>query len=242
MGEDIAQPGGSFKATEGLLEEFGPIRVRDTPISEMGFTGAAVGGAVMGMHPVVEIMFMEFLGVALDQVVTEAAKFRYLSNGRISVPLILRATVGAGLGFGCQHSQTLENWLAATPGLSVVVPSDPQTAYSLLRAAVRDPDPVVVLGTARPVRVAGRSPNGRRRNRPAAGGTDRQAGHRGHHRGVGRHRAGRARGHEARRRKRGGHRPADPVSVGRTDGAGVRSSHRPARRRVRGAEVRRLGA
>jgi len=145
MGEDIAQPGGSFKATEGLLEEFGPIRVRDTPISEMGFTGAAVGAAVMGMHPVVEIMFMEFLGVALDQVVTEAAKFRYLSNGRISVPLTLRATVGAGLGFGCQHSQTLENWLAATPGLSVVVPSDPQTAYSLLRAAVRDPDPVVVL-------------------------------------------------------------------------------------------------
>lgn len=145
MGEDIAAAGGPFKTTDGLLEEFGPLRVRDTPISEMGFTGAAVGASAMGLRPVVEIMFVEFLGVALDALVTEAAKFRYLSNGQVTCPMVVRASVGSGLGFGCQHSQTLENWVSATPGLKVVSPSDPQTAYGLMRAAVRDPDPVVVL-------------------------------------------------------------------------------------------------
>lgn len=145
MGEDIAAAGGPFKTSDGLLEEFGPLRVRDTPISEMGFTGAAVGASAMGLRPVVEIMFVEFLGVALDALVTEAAKFRYLSNGRVTCPMVVRASVGSGLGFGCQHSQTLENWVSATPGLKVVSPSDPQTAYGLMRAAVRDPDPVIVL-------------------------------------------------------------------------------------------------
>jgi acetoin:2,6-dichlorophenolindophenol oxidoreductase subunit beta len=145
FGEDVAAAEGPFKTSEGLLEEFGPLRVRDTPISEMGFVGAAVGAAAVGMRPVAEIMFMEFLGVALDQLVTEAAKFRYLSNGRVTVPLVVRASTGSGLGFGTQHSQTLENWLAATPGLKVAVPSDAQTAYGLLRSAIRDPDPVVVL-------------------------------------------------------------------------------------------------
>jgi acetoin:2,6-dichlorophenolindophenol oxidoreductase subunit beta len=145
MGEDVAVAGGPFKTSDGLLEEFGPLRVRDTPISEMGFTGAAVGAATVGMRPVVEIMFMEFLGVALDMVVTEAAKFRYLSGGRVTVPMVVRASVGSGLGFGMQHSQTLENWLAATPGLCVVVPSDAQSAYSLTRAAIRTDGPVVVL-------------------------------------------------------------------------------------------------
>ena len=145
MGEDIAAAGGPFKTSDGLLEEFGPLRVRDTPISEMGFTGAAVGASAMGLRPVVEIMFVEFLGVALDALVTEAAKFRYLSNGQVTCPMVVRASVGSGLGFGCQHSQTLENWVSATPGLKVVSPSDPQTAYGLMRAAVRDPDPVIVL-------------------------------------------------------------------------------------------------
>ena len=110
FGEDIAEAEGPFKTTEGLLEEFGPVRVRDTPISEMAFTGAAVGAATMGMKPVIEIMFIEFLGVALDQLVTEGAKMRYLSNGQLSVPMVVRASVGGGLGFGGQHSQTLENW------------------------------------------------------------------------------------------------------------------------------------
>ena len=145
FGEDVAEAEGPFKTSEGLLAEFGPLRIRDTPISEMGFTGAAVGAAIMGMKPVVEIMFMEFLGVALDQLVTEAAKMRYLSNGKLSVPMVVRASVGSGLGFGCQHSQTLENWVAATPGLKVVCPSDAQSAYSLMRASIQDPDPVMIL-------------------------------------------------------------------------------------------------
>lgn len=145
FGEDIAAAGGPFKTSDGLLEEFGPSRVRDTPISEMAFTGAGVGAAAMGMRPVVEIMFMEFLGVALDQLVTEAAKFRYLSGGTLSVPLTVRASVGTGTGFGTQHSQTLENWVTATPGLTVVSPSDGQSAYGLLRAAIQHPDPVIVL-------------------------------------------------------------------------------------------------
>ena len=145
FGEDVAHAEGPFKTSEGLLAEFGPLRVRDTPISEMAFTGAAVGAAVMGMKPVVEIMFMEFLGVALDQLVTEAAMFRYLSNGTLSVPMVVRASCGSGLGFGSQHSQTLENWVAATPGLKVIHLSDSQSAYSLMRAAIQDPDPVMVL-------------------------------------------------------------------------------------------------
>lgn len=145
FGEDVAEAEGVFKTSEGILQEFGSLRVRDTPISEMGFTGAAVGAAMMGLKPVVEIMFIEFLGVALDQVVTEAAKTRYLSHGTLSVPMTIRASVGSGLGFGCQHSQTLEHWFASTPGLKVVMPSDAQSAYSLLRAAIQDPDPVVVL-------------------------------------------------------------------------------------------------
>lgn len=108
FGEDVAVAGGPFKTSEGLLERFGPTRVRDTPISEMGFLGAAVGAAATGLRPVVEIMFVEFLGVALDQLSTTAAKFHYLSGGRYTVPLVVRASVGSGLGFGSQHSQTLE--------------------------------------------------------------------------------------------------------------------------------------
>jgi pyruvate dehydrogenase E1 component beta subunit len=145
IGEDVAAAGGVFKATEGLLAEFGPARVRDTPISEMGFLGAAVGAAATGLRPVVEIMFMEFLGVALDQLVTQAAKYHYLSGGRLSVPLVLRGSVGSGLGFGAQHSQTLEHWFTATPGLTLAVASTPANAYGLLRSAIRDDNPVVLL-------------------------------------------------------------------------------------------------
>lgn len=145
FGEDIAMAGGPFKTSAGLLDEFGPVRVRDTPISEMAFTGAAVGAASVGLRPVVEIMFMEFLGVALDQLATQAAKFHFLSGGAVSVPMVVRASVGTGTGFGTQHSQTLENWVTATPGLVVASPSDPQTAYGLTRAAIRHPDPVILL-------------------------------------------------------------------------------------------------
>jgi pyruvate dehydrogenase E1 component beta subunit len=145
FGEDIAVAEGSFKTSEGLLKRFGPTRVRDTPISEMGFLGMGVGAAVTGLRPIVEIMFIEFLGVGLDQVVTEAATMHYLSGGRLRVPLTVRASVGSGLGFGCQHSQTLERWLLGTPGLKVAVPSGARSAYGLVKAAVRDDDPVVLL-------------------------------------------------------------------------------------------------
>lgn len=145
FGEDVAEAEGPFKTSEGLLDRFGPNRVRDTPISEMGFLGAAVGAAAVGLRPVAEIMFVEFMGVALDMIVTEAAKFHYMSGGRYTVPLVVRASVGSGGGFGLQHSQTLENWVSATPGLTVAVPSDPQAAYGLLRSAIRHPGPVVIL-------------------------------------------------------------------------------------------------
>lgn len=143
-GEDVGAAGGVFKATVGLHEEFGE-RVRDTPISEMGFLGAAAGAAATGLRPVVEIMFMEFLGVALDQLVTEAAQFPYLSGGRYQVPLTVRCSAGAGLGFGAQHSQMLERWLIGTPGLKVVVASSSQSAYEVTRAAIRDDGPVMVI-------------------------------------------------------------------------------------------------
>lgn len=145
FGEDIAEAEGSFKTSEGLLARFGPSRVRDTPISEMGFLGAAVGAALTGLRPVVEIMFIEFLGVAFDQLVTEAAMMHYLSGGKLNVPLTVRASAGSGLGFGCQHSQTLERWLLGTPGLKLAVPSGARSAYGLTKAAIRDDDPVIVL-------------------------------------------------------------------------------------------------
>jgi pyruvate/2-oxoglutarate/acetoin dehydrogenase E1 component len=145
FGEDVAVAEGPFKTSEGLLATFGPDRVRDTPISETGFLGAAVGAAMTGLRPVTEIMFIEFLGVAFDQVVTEAALMHYLSAGRYNVPLVVRASAGSGLGFGCQHSQTLERWMLGTPGLKLAVASGARTAYGLTRAAIRDNNPVVLL-------------------------------------------------------------------------------------------------
>lgn len=145
MGEDIAVAGGPFKVTDGLLAAHGAERVIDTPISEMAFMGAAVGAAVCGMKPVVEMMFIEFIGVALDQLTTQAATMRYLSRGRLTTPLVVRASAGGGQGFGCQHSQMLDHWFRGTPGLKLVVTSNARTTYGLLRSAIEDPDPVVVL-------------------------------------------------------------------------------------------------
>jgi pyruvate/2-oxoglutarate/acetoin dehydrogenase E1 component len=145
FGEDVAVAEGPFKTSEGLLATFGPLRVRDTPISETGFLGAAVGAAMTGLRPVTEIMFIEFMGVAFDQVVTEAALMHYLSGGRFEVPMVIRASVGSGLGFGCQHSQTLERWMLGTPGLKLAVASGARSAYGLTRAAIRDNNPVVIL-------------------------------------------------------------------------------------------------
>jgi pyruvate dehydrogenase E1 component beta subunit len=145
FGEDVAVAEGPFKTSEGLLNKFGPDRVRDTPISETAFLGAAVGAAMTGLRPVVEIMFIEFVGVAFDQIVTEAALMHYLSGGRYDVPMVMRASVGSGLGFGCQHSQTLERWMLGTPGLKLAVASGARTAYGLTKAAIRDNNPVVLL-------------------------------------------------------------------------------------------------
>ena len=145
MGEDMAHAGGSFKATRGLLDTFGPGRVIDTPISESSITSAAVGMALSGLKPVVEIMFMDFITLSMDALVNQAAKTRYMFGGQGSVPMVLRTPHGGGLSAGPQHSQCLEAWLAHVPGLKVVCPASPQDAYSLLRAAIADPDPVMFI-------------------------------------------------------------------------------------------------
>jgi pyruvate/2-oxoglutarate/acetoin dehydrogenase E1 component len=144
-GEDVARAGGVFKTSVGLLDAYGAARVRDTPISEMAICGSAVGAAVGGLRPVVEVMFVEFYGVALDQVTTQAAKLHYLTGGAVTVPVVFRGSCGAGRGFGATHSQTLESWFLACPGLKVVVASGPDSAYGLLRASIQDDGPVVFL-------------------------------------------------------------------------------------------------
>jgi acetoin:2,6-dichlorophenolindophenol oxidoreductase subunit beta len=143
LGEDVAAAGGVFKATAGLLDEFGPRRVRDTPISEQAILGAAMGAAMTGLRPIAEIMFSDFFAVCWDLVANEIAKSRYMSDGQLSFPLVIRCANGAGLRFGAQHSQSVENWAMAVPGLKVVAPSTPRDVVGLLAGAVRDPDPVL---------------------------------------------------------------------------------------------------
>lgn len=145
FGEDVAAAGGIFKTTRGLLEEFGPNRVRDTPIAENALVGMAIGAALRGLRPVVEIMFADFLANSFDQLANHAAKWRFMSGGEVAVPLTVRAAQGGGISFAAQHSQSVESWLTPFPGLKIVSPSCPQDAYTLLRLAIRDPDPVVVL-------------------------------------------------------------------------------------------------
>ncbi len=145
MGEDIGASGGPFKTCQGLYEEFGAARVRDTPIAETGFVGAALGLALTGYRPIVEIMFADFLGVCYDQIVNGIAKHRFMSGGKVRVPIVIRALGGAGLRFGAQHSQTAESWMLSVPGLKIICPSSPAEAYGMLKAAVRDDNPVLVL-------------------------------------------------------------------------------------------------
>ncbi|MGO9548581.1 alpha-ketoacid dehydrogenase subunit beta [Mycobacterium sp.] len=144
IGEDVGASGGVFKATAGLFERFGPRRVRDTPICEQAILGAAMGAAMTGLRPVAEIMFGDFLSVCHDLVANQIAKVRYMTAGQVSVPLVVRFGNGGGLHFGAQHSQSVESWLMAVPGLKVVVPSTPADVIGLMAAAVRDPDPVMV--------------------------------------------------------------------------------------------------
>lgn len=145
IGEDVAAPGGPFAATKGLLDAFGPNRVRDTPISEAAIVGTALGAAMAGYRPVVEVMFLDFVTVAMDQVVNQAAKVSYMSAGRFSAPMVIRSICASGRRTGPQHSQSLEAWLAHVPGLKVVWGSTPEDAYGLLKSAIRDEGPVYVI-------------------------------------------------------------------------------------------------
>ena len=143
LGEDVAEAGTPFKVLSGLLEEFGKERVLDTPISEAGFTGLAVGAAMTGMRPVVDIMFGDFITLTMDQMVNQAAKVHYMSGGKWRVPMVMRTTMGATRRSAAQHSQSLHAWFCHVPGLKVVLPSTPYDAKGLLKAAIRDENPVV---------------------------------------------------------------------------------------------------
>ncbi len=160
LGEDIAAAGGVFKTTVGLLDKFGPKRVLDTPISEQAILGAAMGAAMTGLKPIAEIMFSDFLAVCWDIVANQMAKTRYMTDGQVTVPLVIRTANGGGVRFGAQHSQSVENWPMAVPGLKVVAPSTPADVKGLLAAAVRDPDPVIFFEQKALYAVKGEVPDG----------------------------------------------------------------------------------
>lgn len=145
IGEDVGPIGGLFAVTAGLLERFGSGRVVDTPISEAGFTGAAVGAALTGTRPIVELQIFDFITLTMDQIVNHAAKWRYMSGGQVSMPLVVRGPVSSGIGMAAQHSQSFESWFVHTPGLVVIMPSSPADAKGLLKSAIRDDNPVVFL-------------------------------------------------------------------------------------------------
>jgi pyruvate/2-oxoglutarate/acetoin dehydrogenase E1 component len=145
LGEDVGAAGGVFKGTVGLIEEFGAVRVRDTPISEQAILGAAMGAAMTGLRPIAEIMFADFFAVCWDIVANEIAKSRYMTNGQLTFPLVIRSGNGGGLRFGAQHSQSVENWAMMIPGLKVVVPSNAVDVIGLMAASIRDDDPVIFL-------------------------------------------------------------------------------------------------
>ncbi len=159
IGEDVGAAGGVFKTTRGLLEEFGPERIRDTPISEQAILGAAMGAAMTGLRPIAEIMFADFFAVAWDIVVNQIAKTRYMTNGQVALPLVIHSANGGGLRFGAQHSQAIENWAMAVPGLKIVVPTTPFDVVGLMAAAVRDADPVLFFESKALYSVKGEVPD-----------------------------------------------------------------------------------
>ena len=160
LGEDVAEAGTPFKVLSGLVEEFGTDRVIDTPISEAGFTGVGVGAAMTGMRPVIDIMFGDFLTLAMDQLVNQAAKIHYMSGGKWKVPMVLRTTLGATRRSAAQHSQSLHAWLSHVPGLKVVMPSTPSDAKGLLKSAIRDDNPVVFFEDKMMYKLKGLVPEG----------------------------------------------------------------------------------
>jgi pyruvate dehydrogenase E1 component beta subunit len=160
LGEDVAAAGGVFKATVGLLEEFGAKRIKDTPISEQAIVGAAMGAAMTGLRPIVDLMFSDFFGVAWDIVANQIAKTRYMTDGQVTLPLVIRSANGAGSRFGAQHSQSVENWSMMIPGLKIVAPSNPSDVKGLLAAAIRSDDPVMFFEQKSLYAVKGEVPDG----------------------------------------------------------------------------------
>jgi acetoin:2,6-dichlorophenolindophenol oxidoreductase subunit beta len=160
MGEDVAEAGTPFKVLSGLVEEFGPERIIDTPISEPGITGMGVGAAMTGMRPVIDIMFGDFLGLAMDQIVNQAAKVHYMSGGKLKVPMVVRTTLGATRRSAAQHSQSLHAWVSHIPGLKVALPSTPYDAKGLLKTAIRDENPVIFFEDKMMYQLKGPVPEG----------------------------------------------------------------------------------
>jgi pyruvate dehydrogenase E1 component beta subunit len=160
MGEEVGVYQGAYKVSRGLLEEFGPMRVVDTPIAELSFAGVGVGAAMVGMRPVIEFMTWNFALLAIDQVVNSAAKLRYMSGGQVTVPIVFRGPGGAALQLGAQHSQAFESWYAHIPGLKVVAPATPHDAKGLLKSAIRDDDPIVFLEGEMLYNTKGEVPDG----------------------------------------------------------------------------------
>ena len=160
MGEDVAEAGTPFKVLSGLVDEFGPQRVLDTPISEPGITGMGVGAAMTGMRPVVDIMFGDFLGLVMDQIANQAAKVHYMSGGKLKVPLVVRTTLGATRRSAAQHSQSLHAWVSHIPGLKVALPSTPYDAKGLLKTAIRDENPVIFFEDKMMYQLKGPVPEG----------------------------------------------------------------------------------
>lgn len=160
IGEDVALPGGPFSATRGLLEEFGEGRVKDTPISESAIVGLAIGAATQSLRPVVEIMFMDFLTVCMDQIVNQMAKMRYMFGGQYQLPIVIRTPCGGGLNAGPHHSQCLEAWFAHVPGLKIVIPATPYDVKGLLKAAIRDDNPILFIENKALYGLKGEIPEG----------------------------------------------------------------------------------
>ncbi len=160
MGEEVAEYDGAYKVSRGLLDEFGPMRVVDTPIAELGFAGIGVGAAMVGLRPVIEMMTFNFALLAIDQIVNSAAKIRYMSGGTVGVPIVFRGPGGSALQLGAQHSQAFESWYAHVPGLKVVMPATPADAKGLLKSAIRDEDPVVFIEGEMLYNVKGEIPDG----------------------------------------------------------------------------------
>jgi pyruvate dehydrogenase E1 component beta subunit len=161
MGEDVGRYGGTYAVTKGLLEEFGPERVRDTPLSELAFVGAGIGAALGGMRPIVEVMTVNFSLLALDQIVNNAALLRHMSGGQFSVPLVIRMATGAGRQVAAQHSHSFENWYASIPGIKVLAPGTVEDARDMLAPALADPDPVVIFEHAQLYNIEAEVPEAR---------------------------------------------------------------------------------